>query len=92
MIEANGINQNQLEVIRFIEAEFEINEIIEDMIDTHSIEEINEITEPIFKEIAHEISATLNIPLTDGAKLYARYMNMMAMVAQVSMLTEDIKD
>lgn len=82
------ITQSELEVIRFIEGEFKINEIIEKNIDVMSISELNLITEPIFVDMVKTIGQTLNISMEEAVLLYNKYTDVMSMVAQLIMLTE----
>lgn len=82
------ITQSELEVIRFIEGEFKINEIIEKNIEVMSISELNLITEPIFVDMVKTIGQTLNISMEEAVLLYNKYTDVMSMVAQLIMLTE----
>lgn len=86
---AFGLTQNQLEVVRFIEEEHRINEIVEELIDIKTMEEIQQITEPMFKEIACDIAETLRITKEEGVIIYSNYISMMEKVAQLLMMKGD---
>lgn len=82
------LNQNQLEVVRFIEDEHRINEIVEELIDIKTMEEIQQITEPMFREIAYDIAETLQVSKEEGVIIYNNYISMMEKVAQLLLMRE----
>ena len=72
------MTQNELEVIRFIEEEYNLESQISKLLDDGNVseQELQNIVLKSISEIHKQIAETLNISVEEAAKLYQQYADM----------------
>jgi len=82
------INDAQVTVIRFIEEEYNIDNIIAAKIDVLTADELNSIIEPLIAEMMVEIASTLGISKNEAILIYDEYTGLMVKVSTMLLISE----